>query len=86
VALVLAVAVGVVLLTYAAAAAYAIDSRHVTLGAESVAFLTTSTGAIIGVLGAYLGFTKADRTGDGPGRHPTPDSADRPDDGSGEAA
>ena len=59
VALLLALTVLLVLVIFAGAAAWALDSKDLTLSAESVAFLTTSTGALIGTLGAYLGVKAA---------------------------
>lgn len=52
---ILATAVGLSVVILAGAAAYALDSKHLTLSDAAVALLSTALGAIIGALGAYLG-------------------------------
>lgn len=52
---ILAIAVGLTLVIFAAAAAWAIDSEHLTLTDSQVGFLTTSIGALIGAIATYLG-------------------------------
>lgn len=55
VVIILAVAVGLALVIFAGAAAWAIDSEKLNLTDAQLAFLTTTIGALIGALSTYLG-------------------------------
>jgi len=58
VAIILAAALAISLVAFAIGAVIALDSEHLTLSDSAVAFLTTILGAIVGILGTYIGVAR----------------------------
>jgi len=58
VAVILASALAISLVAFAIGAVIALDSEHLTLSDSAVAFLTTILGAIVGILGTYIGVAR----------------------------
>ena len=58
VAVILAAALAISLVAFAIGAVIALDSEHLTLSDSSIAFLTTILGAIVGILGTYIGVAR----------------------------
>lgn len=59
VVVILAAALGLSVVIYTAAAAWAMDSEHLTLTDAQTALVSTLIGGILGALATYLGLTRS---------------------------
>jgi len=58
VAIILAAALAISIIAFAVGAVIALDSEHLTLSDSAVAVLTTVLGALVGILGTYIGVAR----------------------------